>query len=187
MPKKSIILILISVGVLILLISFTTAYYFSPEGMRQNNISTNQEPASTLPANTLVPIGVNGEGCNISTPENTFQDINLATQNAEKVCYLVVVDDVSRSLVNVDFSVFKNAIYIDIKQFSGTSFPVGITKLSSLQSLFLNNSKITTLPTDIGSLKNLVRLGLLSSSLTNSQILELQKMLPTTKIDRLPQ
>jgi leucine-rich repeat protein SHOC2 len=63
-----------------------------------------------------------------------------------------------------------------------TSLPSQIGKLTELKKLNLNNNKLTSIPAELGSLKNLTVLNIKGNAIPQSEIDNIQKMLPNCKI-----
>jgi hypothetical protein len=63
-----------------------------------------------------------------------------------------------------------------------TSLPSQIGKLTELKKLNLNNNKLTSIPAEVGNLKNLTVLNIKGNAIPQSEIDNIQKMLPHCKI-----
>lgn len=76
----------------------------------------------------------------------------------------------------------KNLKILNLTNNELTSLPKEIGNLTDLESLYLTNNKLTSIPSTITNLKNLKELRLLGNKVSQTQIEEIKKNLPNTKI-----
>lgn len=156
-----------------------TVYFVSTEELKINKI-----PDKVLQMTELQNLSIYGMDCDNGNKTNCWQiqEISPEIKNLKKLVALQLQLNAIKTIPN-ELSELRNLTLLDLSDNAGLTNVDIISKVPTLQYLFLYGCSLTKLPDDIGNLKNLKELGLIGNNLNKAEQERIAKELPNCKIN----
>ena len=151
-----------------------TTYSTSTRQLKSNKI-----PDSVFQMIDLRHLSINGMDCDNGDTTNCWRikEIPIEIKNLVKLTTLrLPVNAVST--IPAGLTELKNVRLIDLTDNAGLNNVDNLTRLQSLEYLYLYGCGLTKLPDKLGDLKNLKELGLVGNNLDNTERTRIRKALP---------
>jgi Leucine-rich repeat (LRR) protein len=155
-----------------------TVYYASTKQLKSNHI-----PDSVFQMTNLKHLAIQGMDCDYGDHEHCWEisEILIQVKNLKDLETLSLTVN-SIDSIPIELTELKKIISIDFSDNAGFQNIDNITKIKSLQYLYLYGCGLTKLPDNIGDLINLKELGLVGNNLSKAEQERIKKVLPGCRI-----
>jgi Leucine-rich repeat (LRR) protein len=156
------------------LLNIDTTYFASTKELKSNKI-----PDSVFQMTKLQHLAICGMDCDYGDHKNcwTINELPKQIRNLKELKTLrLTINSISK--IPKEITELKKITLIDFTDNAGFENIEELTKLSSLEYLYLYVCSLSKLPEKIGDLKNLKELGLVGNNLEESEKARIKKELP---------
>jgi hypothetical protein len=155
-----------------------TVYSASTKQLRSNHI-----PDSVFQMTNLKHLAIQGMDCDRGDHKDCWgiSEIPIQVKNLKQLKTLSLTVN-SIDTIPIELAALKKLISIDFSDNGGFQNIDNITKIESLQNLYLYGCGLTRLPGNIGDLKNLKELGLVGNNFEKEEKERIKKALPGCRI-----
>jgi hypothetical protein len=146
-------------------------------------LRSNAIPDSVFKMTKLESLTISGMDCDYGDRTNCWmiKEIPAEIKNLKKLTTLRLTLN-AISTIPTDLTELKNLILIDFTDNAGLNNIDNLTKIRSLEYLYLYGCGLTKMPKNIGDLKNLKELGLVGNNLDKAEVTRIKSVLPNCTI-----